>query len=95
MPNDLEDRLGQAVTSFAYPGGFHGDREVELVKQAGYRVAVTVEKGANFPDANPYRLRRIAVSWDRPHHLAFKLAFCEWIFSMGEAHASSNYLRRP
>lgn len=76
----LGSRIGQAVTCFAYPGGFHGDREVAFVREAGYRVAVTVEKGVNGRDADPYRLRRIAVSWDRPHHLALKLAFCEWLF---------------
>ena len=76
----LESKLGRAVTCFAYPGGFHGDREVQFVREAGYRVAVTVEKGVNGRDADPYRLRRIAVSWDHPHHLAFKLAFCEWLF---------------
>jgi peptidoglycan/xylan/chitin deacetylase (PgdA/CDA1 family) len=77
----LQNSLQRQVTSFAFPGGFYETRELNLVREAGYRVAVTVEKGVNYPDTDPLRLRRIALSWDEPHHLAFKLAFADWLFA--------------
>jgi peptidoglycan/xylan/chitin deacetylase (PgdA/CDA1 family) len=76
----LEDTTGKPVDSFAFPGGFHDTRELQLLRQAGYRIAVTVEKGVNYPETDPLRLRRISLSWDEPHHLAFKLAFADWLF---------------
>ena len=76
----LQERLDEPVTCFAMPGGFYGPREVQMLARAGYRLAVTVEKGVNYPDADPYRLRRISLSWDQPHHLALKLALGDWLF---------------
>ena len=76
----LEGQIGQPVTCFAMPGGFSDHRTGELLAQAGYQLAVTVEKGANYPDTNRYSLRRICLSWDQAHHLAFKLAFADWLF---------------
>ena len=46
---DLEARLGREVTSFAYPAGLQGEREERLVREAGYRVAVTTQPGLNLP----------------------------------------------
>ena len=76
----LEETVGKPVSSFAFPGGFYDTRELNLLRQAGYRTAVTVEKGVNYPETDPFRLRRISLSWDEPHHLAFKLAFGDWLF---------------
>jgi peptidoglycan/xylan/chitin deacetylase (PgdA/CDA1 family) len=40
---ELEQRLGQAVTGFCYPGGqFHG-RHVRMVKRAGFAYARTIK----------------------------------------------------
>jgi peptidoglycan/xylan/chitin deacetylase (PgdA/CDA1 family) len=55
---DLEDRLGHHVTSFAYPAGMYGEREASMVRDAGYRVAVTTEPGLNVPDGRPETLHR-------------------------------------
>jgi peptidoglycan/xylan/chitin deacetylase (PgdA/CDA1 family) len=76
----LQATLRRPVNSFAFPGGFYDTRELELLRDAGYRIAVTVEKGVNYPETDPLRLRRLALSWDEPHHLAFKLAFADWLF---------------
>lgn len=46
---DLEDRLSRAVTSFAYPAGLWGERELQIVRDAGYRLAVTTDPGLNRP----------------------------------------------
>jgi peptidoglycan/xylan/chitin deacetylase (PgdA/CDA1 family) len=58
---DLEKRLGRPVTSFAYPSGLYGEREVRMAREAGYRVAVTCEPGANGPGQRPHELRRLIV----------------------------------
>ena len=76
----LRQAVAQKVSAFAFPGGFYDRRELDLLARAGYRVAVTVEKGVNYADTDPLRLKRIALSWDEPHHLAFKLAFADWLF---------------
>jgi peptidoglycan/xylan/chitin deacetylase (PgdA/CDA1 family) len=76
----LWEKLQKPINCFAMPGGFYDDRDLALIARAGYRLAVTVEKGVNYRDTNPYRLRRISLSWDEPHHLAFKLAFADWLF---------------
>jgi peptidoglycan/xylan/chitin deacetylase (PgdA/CDA1 family) len=76
----LERATGKPVASFAFPGGFYDTRELEIIRRAGYSLAVTVEKGVNYAEADPLRLRRISMSWDEPHHLAFKLAFADWLF---------------
>jgi peptidoglycan/xylan/chitin deacetylase (PgdA/CDA1 family) len=77
----LEQKLQEPITCFAMPGGFYGSREVQILARAGYHLAVTVEKGVNYPDTDPFRLRRISLSWDQPHHLALKLALGDWLFA--------------
>lgn len=57
----LEEQLGRPVTSFAYPAGIHGQREVLMVRKAGYRLALTCEPGVNGPCDDPHALRRTAV----------------------------------
>ena len=58
---DLEQRLGWPVTSFSYPAGLHGEREVRMVREAGYRIGVTCEPGANGPDQRPHAMRRLLI----------------------------------
>jgi peptidoglycan/xylan/chitin deacetylase (PgdA/CDA1 family) len=59
---DLEDRLGRSVTSFAYPAGLQGEREIRMVREAGYRVALTCAPGLNAPGQRPHALHRTPVS---------------------------------
>jgi peptidoglycan/xylan/chitin deacetylase (PgdA/CDA1 family) len=42
--NDLEEWLGIKVTSFAYPNGDYGIREVEALKRHDYQLAFTTQK---------------------------------------------------
>lgn len=58
----LEDKLGSSVDSFAYPNGNYGQREVELVREAGYQQAVTVKPGVNRKGVDPLQLRRTEVT---------------------------------
>jgi peptidoglycan/xylan/chitin deacetylase (PgdA/CDA1 family) len=57
---DLE-RRGYAVTSFCYPAGLYRDRELALVREAGYAAAVTTEQGVNTGSEDPYLLKRTLV----------------------------------
>ena len=58
---DLEQHLGHPVTSFCYPAGLYGPREVRLVRDAGYRSAVTTDPGVNNAGIDLDRLRRTLV----------------------------------
>ena len=44
---ELELVLGRPVTTFAYPAGRFSPRDVEIVRAAGFRAAVTCEPGVN------------------------------------------------
>ncbi|HQT30368.1 MAG TPA: polysaccharide deacetylase family protein [Thiobacillus sp.] len=57
----LEDILGNAVNSFAYPYGAWDVRCAEAVEQAGYAAACTTRTGWALRDKDPYRLRRLTV----------------------------------
>lgn len=64
---DIEENIGQKVTSFCYPNGSLGDfnREiVKLIKESGFTSAVTAIPGLITPEANPYELRRLPASTD-------------------------------
>ena len=60
--------LGEPPTVFAYPNGVpeqdYTDRDVALVRDAGYRVAVSTSPGAAQQGADPLQLPRFT-PWDR------------------------------
>jgi peptidoglycan/xylan/chitin deacetylase (PgdA/CDA1 family) len=57
----LEEVLGKAVSSFAYPYGVWNGRCEQAVKDAGYAAACTTRTGWALRDNNPYQLRRLTV----------------------------------
>jgi peptidoglycan/xylan/chitin deacetylase (PgdA/CDA1 family) len=61
--DDVERRLGVAAEVFCFPAGLYGERELALVRGAGYRAAVTTDPGVN-PGGRPlHTLRRTLVYW--------------------------------
>ncbi|MDP6494501.1 MAG: polysaccharide deacetylase family protein [Dehalococcoidia bacterium] len=63
----LEAALGQPVTSFAYPFGQQwtfSDETCALLKESGFRCAVTGIEGKVSADVDPFRLYRVPVSGD-------------------------------
>ena len=58
----LENLTAKSVTSFAYPFGIYSQRDVILVKQAGYSNAVTTEEGIDGLDPDFMQLQRIKIS---------------------------------
>ena len=54
----LEDRFGLPVEHFAYPYGDYNQTTVELVREAGFKTAVTMHRGMNLPDISLFELKR-------------------------------------
>jgi peptidoglycan/xylan/chitin deacetylase (PgdA/CDA1 family) len=70
----LEDVLGNAISSFAYPYGAWDKRCADATRQAGYIAACTTDSGWSLRDNNPYRLRRLTLfNTDTASSLARKL----------------------
>jgi len=69
----LQQMFGIDCNAFCYPFGLYDATDLQLVKQAGYSSATTVEKGIDdLATADPYRLKRITIS-GKDNFLAFKL----------------------
>jgi peptidoglycan/xylan/chitin deacetylase (PgdA/CDA1 family) len=61
--NDLIRELGSAPPIFSYPFGAWDDDVVELVRQAGFEIAVTCVSGYNrIRSSDPLRLRRVNIT---------------------------------
>jgi peptidoglycan/xylan/chitin deacetylase (PgdA/CDA1 family) len=58
---ELENLLDRPVGSFCYPGGDHNEQVKETVKKAGYRHAVTTQRGHVEKEYDPFALRRIPI----------------------------------
>ncbi len=58
---DLEERLNRPVNTFCYPGGDYDQQAKDLVKNAGYRCAVTTQRGHVEKGNDPLALRRIPI----------------------------------
>lgn len=56
----LEQDFGLQINAFAYPNGDYGSREVDYLKKAGYKMAVTVEPGFNSVSSDPFQLKRLS-----------------------------------
>jgi peptidoglycan/xylan/chitin deacetylase (PgdA/CDA1 family) len=68
----LEDLAGRAVRHFCYPYGSWNQNVRDLVEEAGYETATTVEPGTNAPGADPFTLRRHLAAHARPWRTALK-----------------------
>ena len=58
----LEDRLGKAVSLFCYPVGGYTDAVKEAVREAGYKAAVTTNRGVKSAKRDLYALSRIKMT---------------------------------
>lgn len=71
----LEQKLKKNITSFAYPYGSYTQRDVQLVKEAGYTNALTADFGLNTNETSLYRLKRICIS-DFPNKYETAIKVC-------------------
>ncbi len=60
----LATHLGRAVSSFAYPHGYHGPRVRRMVIDAGYTSACAVKHQLSGADDDPFALARVVVTRD-------------------------------
>lgn len=60
----LEDLLGRAITSVAYPTGGWDPAVRRAAGDAGYRIGITVDRGLNTARRHPLSLRRAFVPHD-------------------------------
>ena len=58
---EIERHVPYALTSFCYPAGLYGPREVEFVREAGYAAAVTTNPGVNAGGGDLLQLRRTLI----------------------------------
>lgn len=65
---ELEKRYGFHIYAMAFPNGDYSERELNLVKTAGYTCALTLDRGFNGPETDLFRLRRIALPDDCSIH---------------------------
>jgi len=58
----LEEDYGFMINTIAYPNGDYSDRDIEIVKKAGYSCAITVDYGFNTLESDLFRLKRVSVN---------------------------------
>jgi len=76
----LRDLLGHDISTFAYPNGRpgvdYGRRDVEIVRSAGFKVAVSTARGHANSNMDAHQLARIA-PWDKtPLRFALRIFRC-------------------
>jgi len=54
----IDRKLGQETYLLAYPFGYYDQRSIQMAKEAGYKLAMSVKRGGNPFYANPFTLRR-------------------------------------
>lgn len=57
----LEAHLGRTVDAFCYPAGLFGERERDMVDEAGYTLATSCEPGVNSGETDRLALRRLQI----------------------------------
>jgi len=68
----LEDRFGLPIRHFCYPYGDYSPRVRDMVEEAGYETAVTVDPGVLRPGTDRFLIPRIGA---RAHSLNFRNVF--------------------
>jgi len=58
----LEDELGREALAFSYPHGAYDDGVEGMVREAGFRMAVTDRQGLNREGDDPIRVRRTMIT---------------------------------
>ena len=54
----IDQKLGQDTLIFSYPFGRRNQTVVSLSREAGYKIAVTVDRGGNPFFADPFLIKR-------------------------------------
>lgn len=59
---DLEKLIDQKIKSFCYPSGKYSENVIAMLKESGYKIAVTTQKGQPFSTAKPYEVPRYRIN---------------------------------
>ncbi|NIO05138.1 MAG: polysaccharide deacetylase family protein [Proteobacteria bacterium] len=54
----IDKKLGQDTSILAYPFGYYDQRSINVARQAGYKIAMSIRRGGNPFFVNPLSLRR-------------------------------------
>ena len=54
----IDKKLSQDTYFLAYPFGYYDQRSIQIAREAGYKIAMSVKRGGNAFFANPLTLRR-------------------------------------
>ena len=69
----IDEKLGQDTIIFSYPFGRQNLTAASLARQAGYKIAVTVDRGSNPFFADPFLLKRDQILKRDMNHFASRL----------------------
>jgi peptidoglycan/xylan/chitin deacetylase (PgdA/CDA1 family) len=58
----IEDHLGHSIDYFAYPSGGFTEEDIRILQEAGYKAAVTTNRGKDKFNNNLYEIKRIHMS---------------------------------
>jgi peptidoglycan/xylan/chitin deacetylase (PgdA/CDA1 family) len=58
---EIEELTGRSCRHFCFPNGDYTDRELQMVRAAGYRSARTIRTGWTGPRSDPYQLNILGV----------------------------------
>jgi len=58
----LEEKLGRQANAFSYPEGRFNDKIKQLVREAGYKLAVATNPGKKFANDDIFALKRLRIS---------------------------------
>lgn len=94
----IESMTGGSCRLLAYPNGDHDDRVRAAAQRAGYRWAVTMERGSNDHGADPFALRRhpIYAHYSHPVFAAILRGWLDlppWVFKL--VNEARNHKVRP
>lgn len=73
----LEDKLKQAVNCFSYPVGLFNPKIKQMVKEAGYQIAVATSPGKRSRNDDLFALKRLRISENAKNLFVF------WVESSG------------
>jgi peptidoglycan/xylan/chitin deacetylase (PgdA/CDA1 family) len=77
---ELEHNFGLRIYALAFPNGDYSDRDISLVREAGYRCALTLDGGYNSDRTDLFRLRRLRLSDDADENELVVKASGLWSF---------------
>jgi len=70
---EIESRLNEKAGVFCYPYGKYDAKVIKILKEVGFKAAVTSRFGWNYEPIDFFRIERIGSRWFRKHPWAFKM----------------------